>query len=191
MLVSVRGTNGSGKSTVVQGLLALGRHGPPTKLYGVLGPRMTEALELTLKGVKKPVYVLGSYHVVSGGCDQIQPYDLILDLLRKYAAKGHVVFEGVLVSSSYGRVGRLMEEWGQDAVFAFLNTSLEQCIENVKKRRSARDDEREFNPHNLTTKYNQIVKNRVKIAAEGKLRVVDLDFGKGTEQVLELLRSAE
>lgn len=188
MLISVRGTNGSGKSSIVGGL----RDTYVKKdLYGVLGPKRPEASELKVEGVKKPVYVLGSYHVASGGCDQIQPYDLILDLLRKYAERGHVVFEGVIVSSSYGRVGRLLEEYGQDAVMAFLDTSLEQCIENVKKRRGARADDREFNPQNLTSKYNQIVKSRVKIAEAGKLRVVDLKFGEALEQVLELLRSAK
>lgn len=187
MLISIRGTNGSGKSSIVFGLL---KKGAQRAIYGVLGSRMTEAIELSIKGVKKPIYILGSYHVASGGCDQIQPYELILDLIRKYAVKGHVVFEGVLVSSSYGQVGRLMEEWGQEAVFAFLDTSLEQCIENVKKRRFARDDAREFDPHNLTTKYNQIVKNKLKIAQEGKLRVVDLSFGEGLEQVLALLKEA-
>lgn len=188
MLISIRGTNGSGKSTIIFGLLDLA---PYRQHYGVLGPRMPEALELQLVGVSKPVFVLGSYHVSSGGCDQVQPYDLILDLIRKYAAKGHVLFEGVLVSSSYGRVGRLMEEWGQEAVMAFMDTPLEQCIENVQKRRDGRGDARPFNPHNLTTKYNQIAKSIDKIAAEGKLRVVRLQFGKGLEQVLELLRSAE
>lgn len=162
-----------------------------TAIYGLLGPRMPEAYELLFDDIKAPVYVLGSYHVQSGGCDQIQPYDLILDLIRKYAPKGHVLFEGVLVSSSYGRVGALMEEWGQDAVMAFLDTSLEQCIKNVQKRRKEKGDVREFNPHNLTTKYNQIVKGKVKIAEAGRLRVVTLNFGKGTEQVLDLLRSAQ
>lgn len=188
MLISVRGTNGSSKSTVVRGVLQAAVRKVP--IYGVLGPRTPEAYELLIKKVEKPVYVLGSYDVPSGGCDQIQPYDLILVLLEKYAEKGHVLFEGVLVSSSYGRVGELMERWGQDAVMAFLDTSLEQCIKNVEKRRKERGDGREFNPTNLTTKFNQITKNKAKIRDAGKLRVETLNFGKGVEQVLALLRSA-
>lgn len=189
MIVNVRSTNGGGKSTVVRGLLSAAEKKQP--IYGLLGPRIPEGYELRIKGVKKPVYVLGGYDLPTGGCDLIQPYDLILDLLRKYAEKGHVVFEGVLVSSSYGRVGELMETYGQEAVMAFLDTSLEQCIANVETRRKARGDTRPFDPANLTTKYNQILKNREKIKAAGKLRVELLTFGKGTEQVLELLRSAK
>lgn len=188
MLLNIRATNGGGKSTVVRGLLDIAENKQP--IYGVLGPRIPEGYELRIKGVKKSVYVLGGYELPTGGCDLIQPYDLILELLRKYAPKGHVVFEGVLVSSSYGRVGLLMEEWGQEAVMAFLDTPLETCIKNVEVRRKARGDERPFNPANLTSKYNQILKNRERIAANGKLRVVLLNYGRGLEQALDLLRGA-
>jgi len=188
MIVSVRGTNGSGKSTLVRTLLDKYKGVP---IYGLLGPRRPEAYKLEILGIQKPVYILGSYHVASGGCDQIQPYDLILDLLAKYAALGHVLFEGVIVSSSYGRVGRLMETFGKEAVMAFLDTSLEQCIANVQKRRDTKQDAREFDPANLTTKYNQIMKNKVKIAEEGKLRVEHITMKLGSAQVVGFLRGAK
>lgn len=159
--------------------------------YGLLGPRKPEAYALNLPGVKKPVYVLGPYLVATGGCDLVQPYDLILDLIEKYAAKGHVLLEGVLVSSSYGRVGQLMERWGQEAVMAFMTTTLEQCITNVQKRRDARDDKREFDPTNLTSKFHSIVKSREKMEAEKKVRVVELTMKDGPKQVLALLKGAK
>jgi hypothetical protein len=189
MLISIRGTNGSGKSSVITELFDHGNYAP---LFGVLGIKQPEAYKLLLKGVKKPLFVLGPYLTPTGGLDRVQPYDLILDLIKKYAEKGHVLFEGVIVSSSYGRVGQLMETYGpEEAVMAFMDTPLEQCIANVKKRRGARDDEREFNPANLTSKYNQIVKSRVKMLDEKKVRVVDLKFGKATGQILDLFRSAK
>lgn len=188
MICSIRSTNGGGKSQIVRDLLSLSL---PKKHYGLLGPARPEAYELTFKNVKRPIYVLGPYVTPTGGCDNIQPYDGILDLIRKYAPKGHVLFEGVIVSSSYGRVGRLMEEYGKEAVMAFLDTPLETCIENVKKRRAAKGDGRELDPKNLTFKYNGIAKSKIKIEAEGKVRVVTLNFGKAQEQVLALLRSAQ
>ena len=159
-------------------------------IYGLLGTKQPEAYELAVPKVARPVFVLGPYLTPTGGCDRIQPYDKILDLIEKYAARGHVLFEGVIVSSSYGRVGRLLEKWGQEAVMAFLTTSLEDCLKNVQKRRNARDDAREFNPKNTTSKYNQILKSRTTIAEAGKLRVVDIDPNKGLAQVLSLLREA-
>ncbi len=188
MLISIRATNGAGKSFLVKSILDQGNAQP---IFGLLGPRRCEAYKCKLKDIKEPVYVLGPYHVASGGCDRIQPYEMIMTLIEKYAAKGHVLFEGVFVSSSYGQVGRLMEHWGQEAVMAFLSTSLEDCLKNVQKRRDARADVREFNPKNATSKYHSIVKSREKILAEGKVRVVDLDPNKGVETVLELLRGAK
>jgi hypothetical protein len=186
MLISIRSTNGGGKSTIVKTILCHYRGLP---IFGLLGPKRPEAYSLRIPGVAKPVFILGPYHVASGGADQIQPYDLILDLLEKYAVQGHVLFEGVIVSSSYGRVGRLMERWGQEAVMAFLTTPLEQCIENVKKRRAEKGTDKEFNPKNLTSKFNQIKGSREKILAAGKLRVIDLDMG-ATAEIVELLRNA-
>lgn len=187
-IISLRSTNGGGKSTIVCGLIAGAEKVVP--IYGVLGPKSPEAYQLSLKGVSKPTYILGPYITPVGGCDRLIPYDLILDLLAKYAPKGHVVFEGVIVSSSYGRVGRFMEGYGQEAVMAFLDTSLEQCIENVKKRRMAKGDEREFNPKNLTSKYQQIQGSKPKMIAEGKVRVVIIEYEQGLYQVRKLLEEA-
>lgn len=186
MIVNVRGTNGSGKSTIIRGVMD--RAARRTPIYGVLGPRKPEAYSLVFEDLADPVFVLGSYHVNSGGCDQIQPYDLILDLLRKYAPRGHVLFEGVLVSSSYGRVGRLMEEFGPEkAIMAFLDTTLADCIANVQKRRDGQGDTRPFNPHNLTTKFNQIKGGKDKIRDAGKVRVVDLTAATAVDTLLQLL----
>lgn len=189
MIVSIRSTNGGGKSTIVRGLMSQVVTKSP--IFGLLGVRKPEAYALGLNGVKGLVFVLGPYHIDSGGCDSIQPYDLILELLEKYSLRGHVVFEGVIVSSSYGRVGRFMEACGKEAVMAFLTTPLEVCIERVKKRRELKGDVRLFNPQNLTSKFNQIVGSKAKMISEGKLRVVDLDYKNALPQLLELLRSAK
>lgn len=188
MIVSIRGTNGSGKSTLVRTLLSRYKN---KATYGVLGPRRPEAYELRVPGLKKPLYILGSYHVASGGCDQIQPYDLILDLLAKYSAKGHILFEGVLVSATYGRIGRYLEDFGQQAVMAFLDTTLEQCIENVRKRRDVKFDARVLNPNNLTRKFNEINKIAGKVREEGKIRAETISMKHGPEQVLDILWGAE
>lgn len=188
MLVSIRATNGAGKSTIVRKLIESHR---VREHYGLLGPVKTEAIELRIPKVKKPVYVLGPYRTATGGVDNVQPYDLILDLLAKYSAKGHVLFEGVLASSSYGRVGRYMEQFGQEAVMAFMDTSLEQCIANVQTRRKGKGDTRTLDPTNLTAKFHSVAKSKEKIAQEGKVRVVELSMSNGPEKVLELLRSAK
>lgn len=189
MLINIRGTNGSGKTTIIRALMDAARS--QTRIYGRLGIRSPEAYQLIIPSVAAPVFILGPYVIESGGCDSVQPYDLILDLIEAYQPRGHVVFEGVLVSSSYGRVGRLLERWGQDSVMAFLDTTLEQCIKNVQARRDRRGDGRPFNPHNLTTKFNQIQGSKEKIRAENKVRVEELSSLEGHKKVLKWLRAAK
>lgn len=190
MIISIRGTNGSGKSTIVRKLVAGYLQ---KKIYGILGARLPEAYFLVVPKVAKPVYVLGPYeNTAVSGCDQVQPYDLILDLIEKYARRkeGHVVFEGVILSSSYGRVGRLMEEWGQEAVMAFLDTPLETCLKNVQARRDTKKNAKPFNPKNTTSKFEQIYGSRQNIIDAGTLRVVDISMDTGYDTVLKLLKEA-
>lgn len=190
MIISLRGTNGSGKSSIVTQLREQAYDWAAA--YGVLGPSKPEAYRLKLPKLQRRLFVLGPYNTACGGCDAIQPYDLILELIPKYEKLGHVLFEGVLVSSSYGRVGRLMEEYGYErAVMAFLDTSLEQCIENVEARRKSRGDLRPFNPHNLTSKYHSVVKSKSKMLAEKKVQVIDLPWKQGAQTILNLLVASE
>src|SRR5262245_515887 len=102
MLINLRGTSGSGKSTVVRNLLAQCGCKP---IYGVLGPRLPEAYQLMLP---QPIYVLGPYQTPCGGCDAVQPCDLVHKLIKQYAQWGHVVFEGLLMSTFFGEIGQLL-----------------------------------------------------------------------------------
>lgn len=187
MLISVRGTNGSAKSTLVRALI---NDFKGALIYGALGPKNPEAYECCVKGVKKPVYVLGPYTMPSGGCDQVQPYELVLELIEKYAKRGHVVFEGVIISSGYGRVGALMDKLGCEPVYAFMGTPLEACIENVKARRIEKGDVREFDPKNVIKKHRSVVLSKAKLL-DMKARVVDLEPARDSQQLVALLRTAK
>lgn len=109
MIINIRGTNGSGKSTVVRQIMDRADRCLP--IHGVLGLRRPEAYKLEFKD-RTPVYVLGPYDVPTGGCDAVHPFSLILDLVHKYAPQGHVLFEGSLVSDHYGKMGALLESFG-------------------------------------------------------------------------------
>lgn len=187
IIINVRGTNGSGKSTIVQAILAKARN--KRQIYGVLGARQPEAYEvyLTLGGKSVPLYVLGPYRTAAGGADCIQPFDLIPELIRKYAARGDVLFEGVLVSKTNGQVGACLAEYGKDAILLFLDTTLEECIDSVQIRRDARGDARKFNPHNLTEAYKSVQRVRKTLIGEDKLRIIDVHRGKAVDLILELL----
>lgn len=186
MIINIRSTNGGGKSTVVRSVLERFPHKP---IYGILGPKKPEAYQLALSK-QKFLYLLGPYHTPAGGADCIQPYENIPVLVEKYAAKGHVLFEGVLISKSKGTVGICLEQWGKQAVLLFLDTSLEECIRSVEQRRTDRDDGRKFNPKNLTEAFKAVQRVRKTLLNEGILRIVDVSRESASQVILKLLKEA-
>lgn len=184
MLINIRSTNGGGKSTVVRNLFAEGKVRP---IKARLGPRLPEAYELTLPKCK-PTFVLGPYETVCGGCDRLIPFDLIPVMISEYAKKGHVIFEGVIISSVFGQVGTLMEQHGKDAVMLFLDTSLEECINRVQNRRDGRDDDRDFDPSNLALKYRSNERVKEKVKAAGIIKAVTANSTDAHKIILKLLQ---
>jgi hypothetical protein len=179
MILNIRGTHGSGKSYIVHQIL---KRFPNTEMPGKGEKTTGYIVQLKPRSV---VFVVGPYKTACGGCDAVQPYDLIWPRVETAAELGHVLFEGALVSSSVGNIGRAMAE-RNDCTVAFLDTPLEVCLERIRKRREAKGDLRPLNPHNTTVKFEGILRSRPKMEALG-LRCVDLNYKKATEQVLALL----
>ena len=185
MLISLRGTNGSGKSTVIKALFEAAK--PATPIYGVLGIRLPEAYQISVK-TKKPTFVLGPYVTACGGCDRLIPFDIIPPLIEKYAAKGNVIFEGVIVASIYGQVGALMEKYKKQSIMLFLDTTLEECIDRVQGRRDDRGDGREFNPENLTQKFKATQRVKEKVTTDGIMRVETAPSTTAHKKIIQLLK---
>lgn len=184
MLISLRGTNGSGKSTVVRNLFEKCKN--PLPIYSLLGPKQPEAYQLN-GGWGKPLYILGPYLTGTGGCDRIQPYDLIPELIEKYARKGHVLFEGIIISSVYGQVGALMERWKKDAIFLFLDTPLDICLERVEGRRGGKERDARL-IKNVTSKYNTCLRIKDKVIQDGIMRVETVSSKTAASKILSLLK---
>lgn len=181
MILNIRGTHGSGKSTMVLKLLKQFPH-----VATDLNPRgRPNNYKVKLPGVKKPLFIVGPYETACGGCDAVQPYDLIWPRVEQFALTGHVLFEGALVSSSVGNIGRAMAE-RKDCVLGFLDTPLEVCLERIAARRQARGDERPLNPYNTTVKFEGILRSRPKFEQLG-IMCVDIPYRKAYLFVLSLL----
>lgn len=190
MILSLRGTSGSGKSTAVRAILDMG----PTAVVEEV-KRVRGARPLVYRvDAEVPLFVFGSYATVCGGVDTIQDYKTVVpQLLDRYAPRGHVLFEGLLLSGTYGSTGAKMAELavrGHEAVCVFLDTPLEVCLQRVQARRAARGDDRPLNPKNTTSKHNQIVGALRRLQEHG-LRVVTIDHRRAAEQLLELLAGAQ
>jgi hypothetical protein len=169
MLINLRGTSGSGKSTAVFGVLAQCPHKP-------IG-RLPEAYALCAQ----QAFIIGPYTSSCRGCDRILPFALIPKLIAKYAEHGHVVFEGLLISTFYGAIGKLMET--RDSVVMFLDTPLDVCIARVKARRRAAGNFRPFDPELLALKHATIAQIKDKFGARA-MTVSDHD---ATATIMQLL----
>ena len=153
-IINLRGTSGSGKSTVAFTFL---KNFPSEELKGADGKVKGYRIDASSAGVKDPIFLLGKYTTACGGCDQIPTQQDAADrAVAAFQSGGNVLMEGLLASAAGpgGAVTKTIHET-ENAIFAILDTPLETCIERVKARRAARGDERPFNPKNTNDKWTQ------------------------------------
>ena len=182
MIISLRGTNGSGKSHLVFQLMKRFKTTPIGK--DKTGKPMHYRLDLS-RG--EQLYVVGPYTSACGGCDTIQPYDDIWPMVEEVIPKGHVLFEGSIVSSGYGRIGEATEDYGDSVVFVFLDTPVEKCVQNVVNRRLARGNEKPFDPKNVYQKYRAVELSVNNIANKHGRQIFILNHKKAVSQLLGLI----
>src|SRR5262252_9423192 len=98
MIVNIRGTSGSGKTTIVRGLMAKGlpydlpieiisytQTDRKTKITKVITQAVMPGYRLEIPDMPD-TYILGSYENVCGGCDGIPTQDIICDRARKFSS---------------------------------------------------------------------------------------------------------
>ena len=170
-ILRVAGTFGSGKTTVAREFMT--RY-PTQELLSSAGRVMGYKIEA---GLAAPVFLLGSYRNVCGGCDGIPTQQDIAERILKAHALGHVLYEGALVSASGlgGAVTQAIHPTGCD-VYAFLTTPQDLCVQRVIGRRAAAGNEKEFDPKNLVAKFESVWACYKNLKAEGSYDVRLLDY---------------
>lgn len=196
-IVNIRGTHGSGKSTIATRIM---------NKYGYI-----EHIKISADGMKartagyivpikrgETLFIVGKYETACGGCDGIQPYS---DIWPRVAAAAedhhHVLFEGALISTTYGSIGQESEFFGNDFVFAFMDTPLEECVRRVNARRAARGAGPIEDIKNIAGKHATIAALRSKLmyghqtpaASRGevpKRKVADIDHTQPLRTTLKL-----
>jgi len=153
VILNLRGGGASGKTTCFRKFLDMPHH-------AVVGPNEhTKAGNDEVKGyiidgsslgLKKRIFLMGSYEAVCGGTDKIKKQAEIAERAVNYFNFGyHVLFEGLLVSKlgPAGTVTKAIVGAADDrAWFLFLDTPVELCLDRMLKRRLDRGDTRIFNP---------------------------------------------
>ncbi len=200
LLLNVRGTSGSGKTTIVRkfmeeyGVEHIPKWGD--KKQYLQGKGFPGAAKVVVPGWQSPIYFIGNYSSPGcGGLDTVYSQEDSITLAIKYLQEGHVICEGLL-TSGLGPGGifckKGMAEVPSQMRFLFLNTTLEQCIENVNKRRRSMGNMEVFTDEkkHLTKKYLQI-QNVIRTMTSLNYPIHMLDFEAGYEQVRAMLLGAE
>jgi len=184
MIIKLHGTSGSGKTTAVRELMDLASSVMPIH-YGRKKP---EAYRLDAGVGTMPTYVLGSYDNTCGGVDTIPSTTELIDLVGKYKNQGHLLFEGLLVSTYHGGLGSYLDRMTEiPKVWAFMNTPIDECVERVRQRRLAAGNTKPFNEANTRNRVKPIQALRSKLIARGST-VVDIDGSGGSgRQLFDIL----
>ncbi len=167
MIINIRGTSGSGKSTIVRAVMETYRNG----VGGVVHP----VYDLDDQGVKirkQPLYcllraeglpnltIIGHYETACGGCDTINRMEDIFDLVREAHSRGdNVLFEGLLISADMKRTMKLHLD-GLPLHIIALDVPLDDCFAGIMARREAKASKsgKEPRPEGPNTRANLLSK---------------------------------
>lgn len=188
-IVNIRGCNGSGKTTIVRRFLD---RLPVQALGGKPGRPAGYRVDATAWGIQTPVYVIGSYENTCGGTDGINTQEEIVKRVTQAYAHGHVLVEGLLMSKSSdgGLTAPALRDMG--AVFAFLDTPWETCLERVLARRAAAGNDKPFDPNKtMKSAYEQCHRSHELLTLAGGYDVRWLDHTNAVGEVVQYLKDAE
>jgi thymidylate kinase len=192
LAINIRGTGGSGKSTLVKRIM---------ELFSILDPQMTEGRKRRMgtrlfTNIEKPaaLYVPGHYDTACGGCDTIKTPDMVYDLVKDSLGKGTpVLYEGIMIMDDVTRAVALDKslkdatgEGSGQLYVIWLNTPIEVCLDAIRNRRAARGNERPFSEKNTRQRYDRCLGGLRRLESQG-VRVERLDREAAFLRVRELL----
>lgn len=188
MIVIVYGTHGSGKSTIVYELMR--RY--PHWAEGVVEKGRTKgrAQNQVIQTCAGLLCVAGQYPdpLINSGCDTIKPYSAIWGVVEHLLTVGdHVLIEGGIMGDYYGAIGKASETYGDNVVFAPLDTPVEECMRRINLRRAAKGMEPRTDFANIERGHRDVWRTIEKIRTVYKRRVVVLNHRKPVAQLLGLL----
>lgn len=156
MIIQIRGTSGSGKSTIMRQVMeALGTWRP----WYVEGRK--RPWRYNLETPRADLTVLGHYESQCGGCDTIGSARQVYDALQEVDAD-IVLCEGLLLSEDVKWSSQL-----RDLHVLFLTTSLERCLSQIQQRRKSVGNDKPLNAANTTNRVAVIERARLKLLALG------------------------
>lgn len=182
MIIQIRGTSGSGKSTAMREVWK--------RLPGFERrcPFFQEGRRQPLYYVTGNVVILGHYEVDGGGCDNVGSAAKVYELIQKVQSEFPdkvILCEGLLLSED--------TKWSQlltDLHVIYLTTPIETCISQIKSRRLKAGNEKPLNESNTRNRVGVIERSRIKLTALG-VKCYTLPFQPAVKKILELIANAK
>lgn len=165
-VIKLHGCSGAGKTTVARALMAASVN-VTVVASSTSGMPKPEAYVCALPGLTTPLAILGSYQANCGGMDTYSSNaEKIIELIEAYRNNEcHVLFEGLLLSTYHGGVGKHLAQYGDDYILAFMDTPILTCLDRIVKRREQQGTKTKFNPDNTRDKFTTIERQRAKAEA--------------------------
>ena len=162
MIVQIRGTSGSGKTTVMRKIMEGLGHWSPEHIEGRKQPWLSRSYHGT---DPTNIVVLGHYESACGGCDNIGSAPQVYDCIKGEANADIFLTEGLLWSEDVNWTVKLVEE-GYDVKPLFLTTPLAQCIEWILKRRAEAGNTKPFNSKITVRRHRTVERARQRFLAQ-------------------------
>lgn len=174
MFVQIRGTFGSGKTTVARSLYEYFNQTARSISYvekycdGKLIKRFATELSTPCT---KTIYFLGSYDAVkTSGADKLTQkgvHELIEAFIEEKSKASLVIAEGSILSGigRYIRLGERIKEYG--VLYVDMATSEQECLARILKRRKVAGNEKPFNPEGMSKVFKVVERMHNKTIAAG------------------------
>lgn len=177
-VIQLRGTGGSGKSTVVRRVMSHFDDMAPIYEEGRRRP-------IAYFSAKGSLFVPGHYETPCGGCDTITKPDRVYELVTEAAQKDYnVLFEGIIIQDDTLRCVAISKHY--DVTVIELNTPLRDCLAGIQARRDERGDTKALNTKNTTDRALRVIRGCQKLKESG-VKVVTLDREGAYQKCLTLL----
>jgi len=165
MIINIRGTHGSGKSTLVRRIKELYADVTPTMLAGRQRP-IGYICRPGLDSPMRQLFIPGSYETPTGGCDTISSIEQIFDLVKLYRENQcAVLFEGIVAQHSAGRLLDL--HMIHPVKVIALSTTQDECVASVMQRRADRGQTDEFDPKNVIKEFKSVLSSSKRLKNDG------------------------
>jgi len=181
VIINVRGTSGSGKTTAVMKLLKMFPNHP---FYDKEGKTYGHRIDVKYN---RFVFVVGPYRTSCSGCDRLKSQDQVCELVTRFSKWGDVLFEGYRTSGSVQRYVNLAHSLpNHQFLFAFMNTPLKKCLQRLQKRRKKNNLTKPLSKGHIISTYNRLQKMPAVLKDLG-MRIETLPYRRETDAILRLI----